>query len=69
MVPRTENTSLYAIALFPPQRKCLNERRCPFVSDMYIENMLKWSLLQNFSSMILSSWSAGRYSNVVSSEF
>ena len=62
------NSSEIAMALFPPQRKCLNERRCPFVSDMYMANMLKWSLLQNFSSMIpqfLVSW---KVSDVVSSK-
>jgi len=35
------NSSEMEMAGFPPERKCLKEGHCPFVSVMYVENMLK----------------------------
>ena len=48
------------ITLFPSERKVLKEDRCPLVSDMYVENILKCKSLQKFALITFSSSFGGR---------
>ena len=48
------------IALFLSERNVLKEGHCPLVRDMYMENVLKWELFQNFASITFNSSFGGR---------